>query len=345
VPSWRHDITIPEDLAEEVLRIVGYDSIPMVSLPKSPALDKPAFTQAQTMRHLSRRLCAARGFDEVVSFGFVSPKEAEAFGGQKSELTLQNPISTELSIMRPSLLPHLLSAALRNLSRGISQQALFELGTTFHAVGDERTSITGIRLGTHAPLHWQGNAPTDIFHIKSDMASILALHRLEIANLTITRDVPGHYHPGRSGRVSLGPKNIIGYFGELHPHTLRTLGLEVPVMAFEITLDNVPLPKQAKRTALSVSDFQAVARDFAFVVPEALPSAELVAAISKAEKTLIRHITIFDVYQGKGVAEGSKSLALSVTLQADDRTLTDGEIETTSKAIIAAAEKIGATLR
>lgn len=342
-PSWRHDITIPEDIAEEVLRMVGYDAIPMVSLPKSSSLSKPALSKPQMMRHLARRVLAARQFDEVVSFGFISPKEAEMFGGQTPELTLQNPISTELSVMRPSLLPHLLSAAARNLSRGIAQQSLFELGTTFHAPRDERISVAAIRLG--APLHWQGSTPSDIYTIKADIAAILQLHGLDIAKLTLSREVPTWYHPGRAGRIALGGKNVLGTFGELHPAILKALDIETPVMAFELNMDALPLPKAAKRNALAASDYQPVVRDFAFVLDAACPAGDLLAAINKAEKLLIRDVTVFDVYQGKGVAEDKKSIAVSVTLQADDRTLTDAEIDAASKAIIASAGSIGAILR
>lgn len=346
-PTWRHDIHGPADLAEEVLRIVGYDNIPAVSLPKSTSVSRPAINATQLRHSNARRALALRGLQETYGWGFCSEAQAAAFGGQAEELTLLNPISADLSVMRPGLLPHLLTAALQNQSRGRADNALFELGATFQNITPtgQSTVAAGVRTGLLTGLHWsQSNAAT-VFDVKADALAALEAAGLEASKTQITKGAPAWYHPGRSGAVKLGPKNTLAYFGELHPSTLKALGIDFPVLAFEVFLDNIPAAKPAKRKALTTSDFQAVARDFAFVLDEATPASDLIAAVNKAEKNLLRSVTIFDVYQGKGVEPGKKSIAFTVTLQADDRTLTDAEIEASSQSIITGARTIGAVLR
>ena len=347
IPSWRQDVSGIADLAEEVLRITGYDTIPSVSLPKSPAVALPVLHANQRRLALLRRAAAARGLNETHAWGFCSAAEAEAFGGQKAALTLINPISADLSVMRPSLLPHLVRAAARNAARGQTRIALFEAGAVFHGVtpDGQRTMLAGLRAGLCHGLSWQGSPQVDWRNAKADLCALLEAAGIETTKLTTSRHVPGWYHPGRAGALSLGPKNILGYFGELHPAALKALDCDFPVMACELLLEALPQPKATKRKALSVSDYQSVTRDFAFVLAEATPAADLLAAVNKAEKTLIRSVTIFDVYQGKNLPEGKKSIALSVTLQAGDRTLTDAEIEKVAAAIIDAAANAGAVLR
>ena len=346
-PTWRHDVNGPADIAEEVLRIVGYDSIPLASLPKPAAISRPALDSAQVRASLMRRALAARGLSETYSWGFCSVAQANAFGGQAVALHLLNPISAELSVMRPNILPHLLDALKSNAARGNADVALFELGATFVDVTPkgQRTVATGVRAGLTHGMHWNGAPKADVFDVKADAIAALDAAGFDTSKAQISRNVPAWYHPGRSGALTLGPKNTLAVFGELHPAVLKLLGIDFPVLAFEVFLDAIPQAKPAKRKALSTSDFQPVTRDFAFVLDEKTAAGELVKAVNGADKNLLRDVTIFDVYTGKNVAEGKKSIALTATLQADDRTLTDTEIETVAQAIIAGAMKIGAVLR
>lgn len=346
-PTWRHDVSQPADLAEEVLRIVGYDTLPMVSLPKPVGVSRPAITPTQQRHAQARRVLAARGLHETYGWGFCSAAEADAFGGQSEALELLNPISADLSVMRPNLLPHLLTGLRQNHARGQADVALFELGAVFRDVTPtgQASIAAGVRMGLRHGLHWESSPKADLFDVKADALAVLEAAGLDTAKLQISRTAPGYYHPGRSGVLSLGPKNMLAYFGELHPTTLKTLGLDFPVFAFEVMLEAIPAPKTAKHKALSVSDFQPVTRDFAFVMDAATPVADLVKAVNAAEKTLLRELTLFDVYTGKGVAEGKKSIALSVRLQADDRTLTDADTQKIADSIITSARRIGAELR
>lgn len=348
VPSWRHDVSQPADLAEEVLRMVGYDNIPAMSLPKQPSINNPALSPIQSRDALLRRAAARRGLHETYSWGFCSKEQAELFGGQDESLHLLNPISADLSVMRPKILPHLLEAVCANHARGVADVALFELGATFHDTTPtgQKTNLTGVRSGSRTGTHWAGSKASDVFDVKADLMFLLDAAGINTAQLLVqpTKDAPW-FHPGRSGVVSLGPKNMLGVFGEIHPRLLKTLGLDQPVYAFSLFVSALPAPKRAKRKPLSVSDYQAVARDFAFVVDETTKAAELTAAVAKADKDLLKSVTIFDVYQGKGVEPGKKSIALTVTLQAADRTLTDSEIEQVCQHIIGNAMKAGAILR
>lgn len=346
-PRWRHDVSGPADLAEEVLRMVGYDNIPSTSLPKLPHVAKPALTKTQSRLARLRRTLAARGLHETYGWGFCSEAQAALFGGQSEALHLLNPISAELSVMRPSLLPHLLEACKQNAARGKHDAALCELGATFVDVTPtgQRSVAAGVRMGLAHGLHWAGTANTSLYDVKADVAAALALAGLDIAKTQTSRTVPAWYHPGRAGAVTLGPKTVLAHFGQLHPRVLAALGIDFPVMAFELFLDSWPAPKSAKPKALTKSDYQPVRRDFAFVVNADMAASELVKAVSGADKTLLRDVTIFDVYQGKGVEDGKKSIALTVTLQADDRTLTMTDIENVVNAIITSTRKIGAVLR
>lgn len=346
-PSWRHDCSQPADLAEEILRMVGYDNIPLASLPKPATISRPAIDSKQVRTSNVRRALAARGMHEAYSWGFCSEAQAAAFGGQAEALHLINPISAELSVMRPNILPHLLDALNANAARGQRDVALFEVGATFVDVTPtgQRSVAVGVRAGLKHCTHWAHSAPADVFDVKADVLAALEAAGFDASKAQISRNVPAWYHPGRSGALTLGPKTVLATFGELHPATLKTLGVDFPVLAFEIHLDALPASKPAKRKALATSDFQAVNRDFAFVVDGQMAAADLVRAIQGAEKTLLRDVTIFDVYAGKGIEDGKKSIALTVTLQADDRTLTEAEIETVTKTIMASAMKLGAVLR
>ncbi|PZP85855.1 MAG: phenylalanine--tRNA ligase subunit beta [Azospirillum brasilense] len=348
VPGWRHDISGKADLAEEVLRITGYDHIPAVSLPKHPSINRPALVPQQSREALLRRVAAARGLHETYSWGFCSQAQAAMFGGQPEALTLLNPISEALSVMRPHVLPHLLDSVRENIARGQADIAMFELGATFQDVSPtgQRAMLVGVRVGSSTGLHWAGSKAIDMYDVKADAMALLDAAGVDAAKATVLplKDVPW-FHPGRSGSLGLGPKNTLAQFGQIHPAITAQLGIDVPVFACVLFVHALPAVKPAKRKPITVSDFQPVTRDFAFVVDAATPAAELVVAVNKAEKSLLRDVTVFDVYAGKGVPEGKKSIALSVTLQAADRTLTDAEIETVSQAIVASAMKSGATLR
>lgn len=347
-PSWRLDIEQPADIAEEVLRLHGYDAIPPQSLPKPDKLPQRALNDTQLKLSRTRTCLAAQGIHESHSWGFISPFDAEHFIAQSKELELRNPISSDLSLMRTSCLPHLLRAVAKNQSRGMTDVHLFEVGAVFVVdkplMQENVASI--IRTGKRMPAHWQGTRDADIYTVKADIDALLKIYGLDSAKLILKTDtLPPYLHPGRSASLWLGPKNCLGVFGELHPSVAQSYDAQNRIIIAEIYLDRIPPAKPSKNRALKISDFQPVTRDFAFVVDAHLPASDLIKALQNTEKLLLRHIVLFDVYSGKGVADDKKSLALSVTLQADDRTLTDKEIETVSQSLIKAAQSVGASLR
>lgn len=348
-PSWRHDIRQPADLAEEVLRIAGYDSIPAVSLPKPALLPARVLNDTQLRLSRVRRLLAARGLHETHTWGFVSPEDRAHFSAkEEAEMHLLNPISTELSYMRPSLLAHLVRGAAKNQARGLLDVHLFEAGALFGAEKNLRqeNAVALVRVGHYAPTHWQGNTPADVYGVKADIEAVLALCGLDASKVSLnTKDLPAYYHTGRAASLWLGPKNLLGYVGELHPNVAKAYDVQGRLVAGELFLDRIPHAKPAKRKALTVSDFQAVMRDFAFVVDAAMPATDLLKVARGAEKQLLRDVTLFDVYQGKGVEDGKKSIGIRITVQADDRTLTDAEIDVVAQAVIKAAAGLGAVLR
>jgi phenylalanyl-tRNA synthetase beta chain len=349
VPSWRPDVTMKADLAEEVMRMVGVDKVPVDPLPRLSHVAPRMLTTLQNRRRLARRTLAARGLDEAVTWSFIPAAEATRFGGGAPELKLANSIASELTDMRPSLLPGLLAAAQRNTNRGFADLKLFEVGQVFHSVQPEgqRTYATGIRLG--ATRHWQGAGKVSVFDAKADIAALLDAMGHDIDKLQIVAEPAAWSHPGRGGRIQLGPKVVIGWFGELHPNELAAYDLTGPVAAFELDLDAIPEPrKKATRAkpALKLSDLQPLSRDFAFVVDRDVAAEKLLRAAKNADKALISGVDVFDVFEGKGVGEGKKSLGIAVTLQPVDKTLTDEEIEKVASAVVAAVAKAtGATLR
>lgn len=354
IPSWRADIEGEADLVEEVLRIHGYDHIPTTPLPKLETISKPALDKAQKQMHLAKRHLASRGFYEAVTWSFLPSAHAKLFGADNDSLTLINPISADLDTMRPSLLPNLLQAAHDNAARGFHNINLCEVGLQFIDItpqGQQRVAAA-IRTGTQslnsydAQLFTHKERSVDVFDIKAD--AISALEILGIQKIDITRSAPDWYHPGRSGALTLGGKIILGYFGEIHPAILKHFDIEDRVCGFELLLDALPAPrnKTKSRPTLKTSDYQAVERDFAFIVDHDTTVATIVQSIAKAEKQLITDIKIFDVYAGKGVDEGKKSVAVKVILQSMERTLSESDINTVSSAIITAASKgFGGTLR
>ncbi|MGV1014518.1 MAG: phenylalanine--tRNA ligase subunit beta, partial [Methyloceanibacter sp.] len=333
-PSWRPDITGPTDLVEEVVRLVGVDNVPATPMKRASGVAQPVLTEAQKRQRLARRVLAARGLVEAVTWSFIPPDQAKLFGGGQAELTLSNPISTEMAVMRPSLLPGLIVAAQRNRDRGFADGALFELGQAYRGAApqDQFVAASGVRFGrsalTGSGRHWSGEAPeADAFAVKEDAVAALAALGVEQASLTVTREAPAWFHPGRSAALKLGPKTVLGVFGELHPGLLATLGADAPLAAFELYLDALPAKRARAPKALDASDLQTVKRDFAFLLDREINAGEVVRAAASADRALISETRVFDVFTGQGVPEGKKSLAIEVTLQPRDKTLTDAEIE------------------
>jgi phenylalanyl-tRNA synthetase beta chain len=338
-PSWRVDIESEACLVEEVMRIHGYDDIPEVELPRDGALPRAVLTPAQRRVSAARAALAWRGLYEGVTFSFVSRRQAELFGGGADALTLANPISADLDVMRPTPLANLAAAAVRNADRGFGDLALFEIGPLYRDDTPEGQAIVaaGLRRGEWQPRHWAGSArPVDAFDAKGDAEAVLVACEAPVDSLQVTRDAPSWYHPGRSGVLRLGPK-VLAQFGELHPRVQRALDLKAPAVAFEVFVDVIPLPRagRQKRSLLELSPFQPVSRDFAFVVDEDVPAEKLLRAARGADKALIAEVALFDVYRGKGVAPGKKSLAIAVTLQPREATLTDQEIEAVAAKVVA----------
>lgn len=352
-PSWRADIEGEADLVEEVLRIVGYDAIATTPLPKLPGIAKPALNHAQKQSQRARRLLASRGFLECCSWSFLPEAQAKLFGGGEAKLKLVNPISADLDTMRPSLLPNLLEAAKKNIFRGLQNSSFFEVGLQYHDTtpNGQRTVAAGLRVGTHSYyMHGEQfekcTPAMDAFDAKTDALALL--QTLGLGKCDITTDTPGWYHPGKSGALVLG-KTVLGYFGELHPAVAKQYDLQdMPVAMFELFFDAIPEPRKKTKAkpALKLSPYQAVSRDFAFIVDAKITAADIEKAIARAEKQLVTDVEIFDVYAGKGVEDGKKSVAVNVTLQAMDRTLTEDEINNVSKQLVSAAEKsFGGKLR
>jgi phenylalanyl-tRNA synthetase beta chain len=344
-PSWRPDITGPADLVEEVVRLIGVDQVPATPMRREAGVAKPVLTEAQKRQRLTRRVLAARGLVEAVTWSFIPPEEAKLFGGGQTELTLSNPISTELAQMRPSLLPGLITAAQRNRDRGVADGALFELGQAYRGAKpeDQFIAAAGVRFGRSALAgsgrDWSGEAPAaDVFAAKQDAVAALAALGVDQASLSVTSEAPSWFHPGRSGVLKLGPKTVLGVFGEFHPELLAALRIDPPIAGFELYLDAVPSAKR-KSKALEASDLQPVRRDFAFLVDQETPAGEVVRAAAGADRALISETRVFDVFTGQGVPAGKKSLAIEVTLQPREKTLTDADIEAVAARIVAAVKK------
>jgi phenylalanyl-tRNA synthetase beta chain len=342
VPTWRRDVEGPADLVEEIARIVGYDQIRSTPLERRPGVAKPTATRAQNIERRLRRTAAARGLDEAVTWSFIGALEAAAFGG--GDWTLANPISEEMKVMRPSLVPGLISAARRNLDRGATTVRLFELGRRY--LGDrEHPTLTFLMAGEKRGRSWQAGkaAGFDAFDAKAEVFALLEAAGLPVANVQIFADAGPTWHPGRSARLGLGPKTIVASFGELHPRLQKELDAPAACVAGEIYLDAIPEPRSTGRArpAYSPPALQAVVRDFAFLVPTELTADELVRAVRGSDKAAITDVRLFDRFE----ASEGLSLAIEVTLQPSDKSFTDEQIGEISRRIIAAAEKRGARLR
>lgn len=355
VPSWRADVYGKADLVEEVMRITGVDAVPETPLPRDTHVGAKVLTTSQIRRRLAKRSLAARGMWEAVTWSFIAKSEADAFGGGGGDLALANPIASDLSDMRPSLLPGLLRGAQRNADRGQTDVALFEVGQVFHSDQPDGQEIraSGVRRNTAAftgaGRAWDGAAPTvGVFDAKADALAVLEALGAPVDKLQINRDAPGWYHPGRSGVFRLGPK-VLAHFGELHPDVLETLDVSGAHAAFEVMVDVIPEPKvkpTKSKGALTISDLMPVKRDFAFVVDEAVEAAAILKAVRGADKALLTGASVFDVFRGPALGEGKKSVAVEISLQPTDKTLTDKDLDAIAVKIVGAVTKAtGATLR
>jgi phenylalanyl-tRNA synthetase beta chain len=359
VPPWRGDIWNNDtdgraDLAEEIMRVEGLDNLPAVSVRSEASVACLAETPLLSRMRLARNALAARGFFECVTWSFMSKDLARHFGSNDNPaLAIANPISAEIDQMRPSILPNLIQAAAKNEARGFGDAALCEVGPVFRTSKPDGQDMVaaGIRLGAHAARSWSdGNAARaiDAYDAKADALSALMACGAPVANAQIKAEAPGHFHPGRSGSVTLG-KVVLASFGEIHPAILDEMDIQDSVVGFEIYLQNIPEARKKTGTEkpyLTLLPLQPLSRDFAFIVDAAVEADALVRAAKAADKKLIAAAYVFDVYTGKGVEEGKKSLALNVTLQPQDKTLTDKDIEQISQAVIASVfDKTGGVLR
>ena len=356
VPSWRPDVDGKADLVEEVMRMRGVDAIAPQPLVTHTGVNGRVLTALQVRSRSARRALAVRGMMEAVTWSFIPKKHAEAFGGGKPELALSNPIAADMSDMRPSLLPGLIAAAQRNADRGIGDVALFEVSGTYE--GDmpagQRRVAAGVRRGTAkmdgAGRHWSGNAaPVGVFDAKADALAALEAAGAPVDKLQIERGAPDWYHPGRSGVIKLGPKLVLGHFGEFHPKTLEVLDVSGPLCGFEVFIDAIPEAK-AKPTRtkarLELSPFQVVKRDFAFVVDRTVEAGAISKAAAGADQKLIAGVSVFDVFEGAALGEGKKSVAIEVAIQPVERTLTDEDFEALAGRIVENVRKrTGGVLR
>jgi phenylalanyl-tRNA synthetase beta chain len=337
------------DIVEEVLRIIGVDRIPSTPFDRGEAPRKPVLTLLQQRTRRAKRALAARGMVEAVTWSFIAKAPAELFGGGQPELALANPIAADLSDMRPSLVPGLVAAAQRNADRGLPDAALFEVGQIFRGdqPADQLTAAAGVRRAlakaSGSGRHWSSPAAAvDAFDVKADALATLAAAGAPMGALQIVPGGPAWLHPGRSGTIQIGPHNVLGHFGELHPRALEALRAEGPLAAFEVILERIPDPKPKAtraRPRLELSALQPVERDFAFVVDRAVKAGDIVRAAQSADRKLVEAVTVFDVYEGQGIAPDKKSIAIAVTLQPREKTMTDQEIDAVAARIVAEVSK------
>jgi len=355
IPSWRSDVQGKADIVEEIVRIVGVDKVPEAPFERGEKPREPVLTPIQLRTRRAKRAVAARGMVEAVTWSFISRQAAELFGGGKSELSVANPIASDLSDMRPSLLPGLIAAVQANGDRGFADVALFEVGQIFRGdrPQDQLTAAAGIRHGfASSPglgRHWSGSKTADAFDAKADALAVLAALGAPMQALQIVPRGANWLHPGRSGTIQIGPQNVLGYFGELHPRVLEALRADGPLVGFEVILERIPQAKRKPTRAkppLELSPFQPVSRDFAFIVDRTVRAGDIVRAAQAADKKLITDVTVFDVYEGKGIDPAKKSIAIAVTMQPREKTMTDEEIEAVGTKIVAeVTKKTGGSLR
>jgi phenylalanyl-tRNA synthetase beta chain len=347
-PTWRRDVEGAADLVEEVARIEGYDKMPLLAPPRAEGFRPPPASAGESRTRLARRAAASLGYHEAVTWSFCARAQAQAFGGGNEEMLVANPIASDLDCMRPSALPLLLVAAQKNADRGFDDARLFETGPAYsdtNDAGQQRTLAAVWRA--RPPRHWRAAPQPDIFDMKRDVLTVLEAVGAPVASLQTATDAPAHWHPGRTGALKLGPK-VIAYFGEIHPRALKAIDVEAPMLAFEIFLDALPAPRAKGRSKppLEKLDLQPLTRDFAFIVDDGTPAADAVRAAFGADKALIADVSLFDAYRGERMPAGKKSLAIEVTLQPREKTMTDADIEAASARIVSAVMKAtGGTLR
>ena len=349
-PSWRGDIECEQDLIEEIVRMIGLDNVPVVSM-KTAEFPKPVLTPLQNNVLMVKHELASRGMYETVTFSFTDSSIAKYFRRGNEPVLIQNPIINELDEMRPSILPNLLIGAKSNIARGYANLAIFEAAPEFYGrnPGEQKMMASGIRVGKTSKKDWTGSMRSyDVFDAKADALAVIAAAKGPIESPQITTDAPNYYHPGRSGAIRLG-KNVIAYFGELHPSVLKALDIKTNVMAFEVFLDNIPLPRDSKSKAkkkLELSQLQAVDKDLAFVADKSVSANNIAVAAKNADRENISDVRIFDIYEGENLPEDKKSVAITVTFQPKDKTYTDAELENLmNKVIFEVGKKTGATLR
>ncbi len=351
IPSWRRDMDGSADLVEEVTRIVGFDHVPSAPLPRAEGVAKPTATPMQKVERRVRRTAAARGLNEAITWSFLPESAAAAFGG--GEWSLANPISEDLKVMRPSLLPGLLMAAQRNADRGASSVRLFEIGRRYFrkndGTSDERLTLGLLLGGDKTPRGWASGKASrfDAFDVKAEVLALLAAAGAPTDNLQVMGDAGTYYHPGQSATLRLGPKTVLAAFGMLHPATAKAFDLAGPAAVAEIFLDAIPAKRSTgfMRAPFTPPTLQAVTRDFAFLAPDALAAGDLVRTVKGADKAHIVAARLFDRFTGAGVPDGQVSLAVEVVLQPAEKSFTDAELKAISDAVVAAAAKVGAVLR
>ena len=356
VPSWRSDVHGKADIVEEIVRIIGVDSVPAVPFDGGGKSRKPVLTSAQVRTRKAKRALATRGLVEAVTWSFIAKAQSELFGGGKPELALANPIAADLSDMRPSLIPGLAAGAQKNADRGFADVGLFEVGQIFRGDQPDQQLIAaaGLRRAFAKPSgagrHWSGPAAeVSAFDAKADALAVLAAAGAPAQALQVVPGAPAWFHPGRSGTIQIGPQNVLGHFGELHPRALEALDVDGPVVAFEVLLDKIPEPKARPtraRPVLELSAFQPVERDFAFIVDRSVKAGDIVRAAQNVDRKLIAGVSVFDVYEGKGIDPGKASVAIAVTIQPREKTLTDAEIDALATKIVAeVGKRTGGVLR
>ena len=350
-PSWRPDVDGKADLVEEVARIAGFDALPAEPLPVAARATSGVLTPRQSRVRAARRALAAAGYQETLTWSFIARSTAGLFGGGSESLVLANPIAADLDCMRPSILPGLIEAVGRNARRGFPDCALFEIGPVFAGdqPADQRTAITAV-LAPHGPRRWDGGSAEDVYTLKADLMDLLEELGAPVANLQTAQDsAPPWWRPGRAAHLQLGPRAVLAAFGEIHPAVLKVLDAPGPLYAFEIWLEAIPEPKKRAvktKPAIALSSLMPLTRDFAFLVKKETAAGDLIRAVQSADRVLITSTRVFDVYEGPGVPEGLKSIAVEVTIQPRGATLTEPEIEALSgKVVAAAAKSAGATLR
>jgi phenylalanyl-tRNA synthetase beta chain len=338
VPSWRSDISAKEDIVEEIARIDGYHNIQAIALPERCGMESMLDSKQQNIYRL-QRFAASLGLDEVVNWSFVSSDKAALFADLKDELYLKNPISQELDYMRPSILTSLLEVAVKNQNRGLRDLGLFEMASVFYGIkaNEQPLTLSGLRVGLNEERNiYSKPRMVDSFDCKADALKILSEMGVDYTKLQyVTDNLPKYYHPGRSSALALG-KNILAFFGELHPNLVKYYGLDSNAVGFEVFLDNIPTArsKYGRKGGIQYSDYQMVERDFAFIMKQDITIDQVIKAVAQLDKQLIKTVNIFDIYSGKNIEEGKKSVAFTVAFQANDRTLSDVEIEQLSQKII-----------